>query len=90
MALAGLVALIVPFLLDVLKLSIWFVLLALFFVIVERLWALHPQKILRRSIGVDIAYYYLNSLLTNVLLAIPLAVIGWCLHRVVPDRAGQG
>ena len=86
MTLGGLFAMIMPFLLDVPKLSIWFVLLALFFVTVERIWALHPQKVLRRSIGLDVGYYYLNSLLTNVLLAVPLAAIAWGLHRLVPDR----
>ncbi len=74
-----------PFATDVLKLTIWLVLLSAIFIPAERLWALHRQPVLRHAIGVDVAYYYLNSLLISLLLMVPFAVIAWTLHRVVPN-----
>lgn len=72
------------FLIDVLKLCVWLLILSVIFVPLERLFALHPQKIFRKAIAVDLGYYFLNSLLTGVLLSLPLALVAWAAHRVVP------
>lgn len=69
---------------DILRLSIWLLLLMVVFLPLERLCAVHPQKVFRKSFPVDLAYYFLNSLLPKMLLVVPMAFIAWGLHYVVP------
>jgi sterol desaturase/sphingolipid hydroxylase (fatty acid hydroxylase superfamily) len=70
---------------DVFRLSIWLVLLMAIFVPLERLWALRPQRVFRKSFLTDLAYYFLSSLLPKFLLAISLTMLAWVTHRVVPS-----
>ena len=58
--------------------------LSIIFIPLERLWALHPQKIFRREVWHDVSYYVLNSLVVQVLLIVPMAVAAWSLHAAVP------
>src|SRR5579862_6036449 len=74
-----------PFAMDIFRLSIWLLLLMAVFVPLERLAAVHPQKIFRKSFSVDLGYYFLNNLLIKMLLILPMAVIAWALHYVVPS-----
>ncbi|BDT69679.1 hypothetical protein os1_38710 [Comamonadaceae bacterium OS-1] len=69
---------------DVFRLCLWLVLLTAIFVPLERLFALHPAKMLRRDIWTDVGYYFINSLLPAVLLSIPLAALATVAHHVVP------
>ena len=73
-----------PFATDVLRLGIWLLLLMIVFVSLERLFAVHPQKVFRKSFPVDLGYYVLNSLIPKMLLIVPMACIAWGLHHVVP------
>ena len=72
------------FLIDVLRLSLWLTILVVIFVPLERLFAAHPQKILRKGIGVDLGYYFLSSLLPALLLSAPVGLLAWAVHRAVP------
>jgi sterol desaturase/sphingolipid hydroxylase (fatty acid hydroxylase superfamily) len=65
--------------------SIWLAVLAVVFVPLERLFAAHPQKVWRKGIGADIAYYFLGSLLPAVLLSIPLGILAWAVRSFVPE-----
>lgn len=69
---------------DLLRMALWLVLLAAIFVPLERIFALHRQKVLRKSIYADLGLYFLNSLLPSMLLILPLSVVAWAVHRVVP------
>jgi sterol desaturase/sphingolipid hydroxylase (fatty acid hydroxylase superfamily) len=69
----------------IIRLSIWFLLLMLILSTLEKLFALHRQRIFRKSILVDIGYYFLNGIWLKALLAIPVAAIAWGMHRLVPD-----
>jgi len=71
-------------LLPVLRACVWLVLLAVIFVPLERLFALHPQKIFRKAILTDVAYYFLSSLTVGFLLGVPLALVAWLVHRAIP------
>ena len=73
------------FALDVLRLSIWLLLLMIFFVPLERLFAVAPQKIFRKSFPMDLGYYFLNSLLPKAILVFPMALIAWGLRYVIPS-----
>ena len=65
-------------------LCVWLVLLSVIFVPLERLFALHPQKIFRKAILTDVAYYFLSSLIPGFLLGAPLALLAWLVHRAMP------
>lgn len=70
---------------DVLRLGIWLLVLMLVFVPLERLFAINPQKVFRKSFFLDLGYYFLNSLLPKMLLILPVAVVTRVLHSVVPN-----
>lgn len=73
------------FLLEILRLTVWLVLLAAIFVPLERLVAVRRQRIFRRQIATDLGYYALNSVLTGILLAAPLSVAGAAVHHAIPS-----
>jgi sterol desaturase/sphingolipid hydroxylase (fatty acid hydroxylase superfamily) len=73
-----------PFAVDFFRLCVWLVLLMVVFVPLERVFALHPQKVFRLGFVSDLAYYFLSSLLPKLLLILPMAALGWALHFVVP------
>ena len=66
------------------RLTVWLVLLVVIFVPLEQLFALHPGKIFRKQFGVDLAWYFINSLFPTTLVAIPLAMATQALHRIDP------
>jgi sterol desaturase/sphingolipid hydroxylase (fatty acid hydroxylase superfamily) len=69
---------------DVLRLTIWLVLLVAIFVPLERLFTLRPARIWRPQIGVDLAWYFLNSLLPAAIIALPLSILASLLHGLDP------
>ena len=71
---------------DFVRLCIWLFLLVLIFVPLERIFAVHPQKIFRKRIMTDLGYYFLNSLSARFLLVLPMALLAWGLHFLVPLR----
>ncbi len=75
----------VTFAVDAARLGLWLFILGAIFLPLERLFAVRPQRILRRQFGVDLAYYFGNNLLTLAFLASLTAILGAALHRVVPD-----
>ncbi len=70
--------------LDMVRLSVCFFLLMAVFAPLEKLFALHPLKIFRKSFLSDLGYYFLNNLLLQSLLAMPMAAIAWSLGHVIP------
>jgi sterol desaturase/sphingolipid hydroxylase (fatty acid hydroxylase superfamily) len=66
------------------KLAIWLVLLVAVFVPLERLCAVHPAKIGRKQVGVDLAWYFINSLLPAAIISVPLALLARALHGIDP------
>ncbi|MGO9114086.1 MAG: sterol desaturase family protein [Thermoguttaceae bacterium] len=78
------------FLIDVLRVSLWLTILVAIFVPLERLFAAHPQKILRKGIGTDSVYYFLSSLLPALLLSAPLGLLAWIVHQAVPTSLLAG
>jgi len=72
------------FLISVLRLGAWLLLLAVVFLPLERLFALHAQKISLRRSAVDVGYYFLNGLAPGLLLAVPLSLAAWGAHYAVP------
>ena len=60
-------------------------LLALLFVPLERRFGRRPPATLRAGWGIDVAWYFLTSLLPSRLLALPVAALLWALSGVAPQ-----
>ena len=69
---------------ELLKFSNGLVLLVVLFVPLERLFALHRQRVLRRSWGVDTLYYFLTSMLPGKIIVVPVALLLWLMHDFAP------
>lgn len=71
-------------LVDAGRLAIWLVLLVAIFVPLERLCAVRPAKIFRKQVGVDLAWYFINSIVPAAILSTPLALLARALHGIDP------
>jgi sterol desaturase/sphingolipid hydroxylase (fatty acid hydroxylase superfamily) len=69
---------------DVVRLTIWLALLAVIFMPLERLFALHPQQGRRIGLAADLGLYFLNSLIPALLIGLPMAALVAVAHRIVP------
>lgn len=72
--------------LNVLRLCAWMLILAVIFLPLERLCALHPRKIFRKSVIGDLGFYFISGLVPNLLLAIPLSIAAYVAYHFVPWR----
>jgi sterol desaturase/sphingolipid hydroxylase (fatty acid hydroxylase superfamily) len=70
--------------LDFLRLCAWLLIIVMIFVPLERICALHPRKVFRRAFLSDLIYYFLNNLIPKAILVVPMALVGWAVHLVVP------
>jgi sterol desaturase/sphingolipid hydroxylase (fatty acid hydroxylase superfamily) len=66
------------------------VVLAVVFVPLERVFALHPQRVLRSGWKTDVVHFAVNTILTNALLVIPVIGLGLGLRAVVPTAVHHG
>ena len=69
---------------NLVRMAAWLAALAAVFVPLERLFALHRQKILRKEIGIDAGYYFLNGVLPGLMLGAPMAVVVLVAHKLIP------
>ncbi len=75
---------------NLLRMAVWLAILSAVFVPLERLFALHKQRVLRKQIGVDASYYFVNGLLPGLMLGVPMAVVVMVSHRLVPGALLSG
>ena len=66
------------------RLGVWLAIFAAVFVPIERLFALHGQKIFRKGIAVDLGYYFLSGLLPGLVLGPPISVAVLAIHHFIP------
>jgi sterol desaturase/sphingolipid hydroxylase (fatty acid hydroxylase superfamily) len=69
---------------DLLRLCAWLALLLAVFAPLERKFGGHSQKLFRKSFGADVFYYFLNGIVTKLLMIVPLTVLVAVLHGTVP------
>ena len=69
---------------QIVRLCIWLLLLAVIFTPLERLFALHPKKFFRQDVAHDLFYYFLSSLTPALVLSVPLSVLAWGAHALIP------
>lgn len=72
------------YLVQILRTTMWLGILSVVFVPLERLFAAHHQKVFRKAILTDVGYYFLNSLVAGFLLSIPMGLVAWGVHRLLP------
>jgi sterol desaturase/sphingolipid hydroxylase (fatty acid hydroxylase superfamily) len=73
------------FLMTVIRLSVWLLLLAVVFLPLERLLAVHPRKILSKSLASDIGFFFISGLVPALLLTPPLTLVALGAHALVPS-----
>jgi sterol desaturase/sphingolipid hydroxylase (fatty acid hydroxylase superfamily) len=71
-------------LLGVLRLAAWLLLLALVFMPLERLTALHSRNLFGKRLAGDIGFYFISGLIPSLLLTPPLALVAVGAHAVIP------
>jgi len=90
-ALAALTVLVVLLALSVRSQIIFgLVVLAVMFVPVERIFALHPRRVLRRGWRTDVVHYLVNGTALRILLLASVVVIGGMLRLFVPTPLRDG
>ena len=73
------------FAVDVARAAVWFFLLCIVFVPLERGFAERRQPVLRRQFAVDTGYYFINSVVTVGAVASLMALLAVGLRWLVPD-----
>jgi sterol desaturase/sphingolipid hydroxylase (fatty acid hydroxylase superfamily) len=72
------------FVVEVGHLVLWLSILVVIFVPLEQVFTVRRQKIWRKGIVTDLIYYFVNSLIPAGLLAIPISLLGWSIHQILP------
>jgi len=72
------------FLIDLLHTAVWLAALVVLFVPLEHWFAVHPRQMLRKQTGLDLCYYFINSLLPAAILSFPASLLGWGALHVLP------
>ncbi len=70
--------------LSLIRSSAWLAILVVIFVPLERFFAVQPHKTLRKGLGVDICYYFLNGLAPALILAFPAAILVRVVRHIEP------
>lgn len=70
---------------DVFRLGVWLALLTAIFVPLERLAGIGKTGSPRRELPVNLAYYFINSLLPALVLAVPLSLLAVAMQRIIPQ-----
>ena len=69
---------------ETVRTAAWLIALLAVFVPLERIFALHRQRMLRRAFASDVLYYFLSNLLPRILLIVPLSALAWTIHQILP------
>jgi sterol desaturase/sphingolipid hydroxylase (fatty acid hydroxylase superfamily) len=64
--------------------AVWLVIFVAIFVPLEHFFSLHPAKIWRKQVGVDLCWYFINSLVPAAVIVFPLAALSHFLRGVEP------
>ncbi|NBV44998.1 MAG: sterol desaturase family protein [Planctomycetia bacterium] len=68
------------FLIDIVRLAVWLVILVAVFVPLEHAFAVRPLRPWRAQTGIDLCWYFINSLVWATVAAMPLATLSRVLH----------
>lgn len=76
-----------PFAINVVRLSVWLALLSLVLVPLERWLALRKARLGARRLAADVGLYFLNSILSTMLLSLLFGVTAAVLQAMLPGAA---
>jgi sterol desaturase/sphingolipid hydroxylase (fatty acid hydroxylase superfamily) len=72
------------YLMQILRTSIWFVLLVVVFVPLERLFSIRPGGFFHKGWLVNVGWYFINSFVPIILLGPAGALLAWGIHQLLP------
>ncbi|WEN16197.1 sterol desaturase family protein [Rhodanobacter sp. AS-Z3] len=72
-------------LVEILRLSVWLLLLCAVFVPLERLAGIKRQAFFRPQFLADLGYYAINSIFVGLILGTPLVLLGGAVHQYLPS-----
>ncbi len=72
------------FLTDLVRMAAWLGVLVVIFVPLEHWFAVQPRQMLRKQVGIDLCYYFINSLLPALILSVPASLLGWTALHLMP------
>ncbi len=75
-----------PSVLNVLRLTIWLLLLAVIFTPLEWLWGIRRQKLFRKDFFIDAGYYLINGIVPKLMLALPAAWLAVAMGAIGSGR----
>jgi sterol desaturase/sphingolipid hydroxylase (fatty acid hydroxylase superfamily) len=67
--------------------AVWLAIVSAIFIPIERLFALRPQRVFRKEIGIDFCYYFINGIIPGLVLGAPMAVVVLVSHELIPAAA---
>ena len=70
--------------LELARATVWFTLLGVIFIPLERLFAERPMPILRREWAVDVGWFFINGVVTALIIGFAAALIATAANRLVP------
>ncbi len=70
---------------SLLRLAIWLTFIVVIFVPIERLFAAHQQKLLRKQFFTDLGYYFINGCFTAALLSVPISILALFVRNAIPE-----
>ena len=70
---------------EVLRLSVWLLLLCAIFVPLERLAGIKRQVFFRPQFLTDLGYFVLNAVVVGMVLGAPLVLLGGAVHQLIPS-----
>src|SRR5579871_3593270 len=71
---------------EVLRACAWLVILSVIFLPLELVFPVHREKMIRKSLFSDLGFFFVNSLLPQLLLFAPLAIAAFMAFKFVPGR----
>ena len=71
---------------SVVRLFAWLLIIAVIFIPLEWLFAVKARKIFSKSVAGDLGFYFINGLVPNLLLAVPLSIAAYVAYHFVPWR----
>ncbi|MHA4871643.1 sterol desaturase family protein [Duganella sp. PWIR1] len=69
---------------DIARLALWLILLSLLFIPLERWFAVHRTRLSRREMTVDLAMYFVNSMLPAAILGVLMSAVAAGARLVIP------
>ena len=66
------------------RLFAWLAMLSVVFVPLERLCALHPQRVFRPALLTDLGYYLIGAIVPGLVLSAPLSLLALAAHHAIP------